>query len=178
MPAKHTSHEHCIFITDTSTTMPLWLNCKLHATACQMTPRIFSLTAYIQRRQGRWEEAIRNLERAIELDPRDLDRLYQIGVSYWGARRYAEEKSKLDRVLTIAPNDAAIKAERAFVELDWKADTGPLHQLIDEIRATNSAAMPKIASRWLLCALAERDAAAAKDALLASDEIPVTEQCC
>jgi serine/threonine-protein kinase len=137
------------------------------------SPGIFSLTAYIQRRQGRWEEAIRNLERALELDPRDRDRLYQIGVSYWGARRYAEAKSKLDRVLTIAPNDVAIKAERAFVELDWKADTGPLHQLIDEIRATNSAAMPKIASRWLLCALAERDAAAAKDALLASDKFPL-----
>ena len=37
------------------------------------------------------------------------------------------------------------KAERALVELNWKADTRPLHQLIDEIRATNPAAMPKIA---------------------------------
>src|SRR5215475_3703758 len=133
-------------------------------------PGIFSLTAYIQRRQGRWEEAIQNLERALELDPRDRDRLYQIGVSYWGARRYPEVKSKLDRMLTIAPNDVGIKAERAFVEVDWKADIGPLHQLIDEIRATNPAAMPKIASRSLLCALAERDVAAAKDALPASDE--------
>jgi TolB-like protein/Tfp pilus assembly protein PilF len=137
------------------------------------SPGIFSLTAYIQRRQGRWEEAIRNLERAIELDPRDLDRLYQIGVSYWGARRYPEVNSKLDRMLTIAPNDVAVKAERAFVEVDWKADTRPLHQLIDEIRATNPAAMPKIASRSLLCALAERDVAAAKDALVASDEFPL-----
>jgi TolB-like protein/Flp pilus assembly protein TadD/predicted Ser/Thr protein kinase len=137
------------------------------------SPGVFSLTAYIQRRQGRWEEAIQNLERAIELDPRDLDRLYQIGVSYWGARRYAELKSKLDRMLTIAPNDVAVKAERAFVEVDWKADTGPLHRLIDEIRATNPAAMPKIASRSLLCALAERDVAAAKDALVASDEFPL-----
>ena len=41
-------------------------------------PRIFSVTGYIQRRQGRWEEAIRSLERAIELDPRDLNRLFQI----------------------------------------------------------------------------------------------------
>ena len=30
--------------------------------------------------------------------------------------------------------------------------------------------MPKIASRWLICALGERDVAAAKDALMASDE--------
>ena len=60
--------------------------------------------------------------------------------------------------------------------VDWKADTGPLHQLIDEIRATNSAAMPQLAGLSLLCALAERDVAAAKDALLASDEFPLGRQ--
>ena len=35
-------------------------------------PRIFTLMGYIQRRQGRWEESTRNLERAIELDPRNV----------------------------------------------------------------------------------------------------------
>ena len=54
-----------------------------------------------------------------------------------------------DRMLTIEPNDLEAKAARAFVEVDWKADTGPLHQLIDEIRATNPAAMPQIAALWL-----------------------------
>jgi serine/threonine protein kinase/TolB-like protein/Tfp pilus assembly protein PilF len=136
-------------------------------------PRIFSVTGYIQRRQGRWEEAIRSLERAIELDPRNLNALGNIADSYGMARRYAEQKSKLDRMLAIEPNNVGVKAVRAFVEVDWKADTGPLHQLIDEIRATNPAAMPKIAFRWLPCALAERDIAAAKDALLASDEFPL-----
>ena len=63
---------------------------------------------------------------------------------------------------------------RAFVELDWKADTRPLHQMIDEIRATNPAAMPKVGNdAWLICALAERDVAAAKEALTAADEIPL-----
>ena len=56
------------------------------------------------------------------------------------------------------------------MEVDWKADTRPLHQLIDDIRATNPAAMPQIAGSWLDCALAERDVAAAREALLASDE--------
>ena len=81
-------------------------------------------------------------------------------------RCYAEQKSKLDRALSIASNDVAVKAERALVEVDWKANTGPLHQLIDEIRATNPAAMPKIADRWLLCAIAERDVAAANDVFI------------
>ena len=133
---------------------------------------VFELMGFIQRRQGRWEESTRNLERAIELDPRNVNTLYQLGLSYGGFRRYAEQKSKFDRILTIEPNNLGAKAERAFVEVDWKADTGPLHQVIDEIRATNPAAMPKIydSDAWLVCALAERDATAAKDALLVSDE--------
>ncbi len=136
--------------------------------------RIFRLTGYIQRRQGRWEESTRNLERALELDPRNINVLDQTGDSYKGLRRYAEQKSKLDRILTIEPNDIAVKAERAFVEVNWKADTGPLHQLIDEIGATNPAAMRgAVAFNWLRCALAERDVVAARDALLASDEFPL-----
>jgi serine/threonine protein kinase/Flp pilus assembly protein TadD len=129
-------------------------------------PHVFKLMGSIQRRQGRWEESTRNLERAIELDPRDLRNLVNAAGSYGMFRRYAEQKSKLDRALTVEPNNLEVKAQRAFVELDWKADTRPLHQLIDEIRATNPAAMPMIADRWLYCALAERDLTAAKDALL------------
>jgi TolB-like protein/Flp pilus assembly protein TadD/predicted Ser/Thr protein kinase len=135
--------------------------------------RIFTTMGLILRRQGRWEESTRNLERAIELDPRNVHTLYQIGGNYEFVRRYAEQKSKLDRALTIAPNDVVLKAAHALVDLNWKADTGPLHQAIDEIRATNPGAMPKIAGWWLLCALAERDVTAAKEALVASsDQFP------
>jgi TolB-like protein/Tfp pilus assembly protein PilF len=133
-------------------------------------PWIFSITGFIQRRQGRWEESTRNLERALELDPRSVNTLENIADSYAYLRRYAEQKSKLDRILAIEPNDVPAKADRAWVELNWKADTRPLHQLIDDIRATNPAAMRQIAPSWLDCALAERDVAAARDALLASDE--------
>ena len=58
-------------------------------------PRIFRLTAYIQRRQGRWEESTRNLERALELDPRNVNTLDSIGDSYGALRRYAERKIEL-----------------------------------------------------------------------------------
>jgi len=133
---------------------------------------IFHTMGLIQRRQGRWEESMRNFERAIELDPRNLITLRNIGDSYGIIRRYAEQKYKLDRMLTIAPNNLAVKANRAFLEVDWKADTGPLHHLIDEIRATNPAAMPKVADLWLCCALAERDVNSAKDAVIAAGANP------
>jgi TolB-like protein/tRNA A-37 threonylcarbamoyl transferase component Bud32 len=134
-------------------------------------PRIFRLTGFIQRRQGRWEESTRNLERALELDPRNVNTLDNIADSYAALRRYAEQQSKLDRILAIEPNDVPAKVGRAVAELNWKADSRPLRQLLDEIRATNPAAVPKIVSDELLtCALVERDPAAAQDALVRSDE--------
>src|SRR5205809_660770 len=137
--------------------------------------RIFRLTGYIQRRQGRWEESTRNLERAVELNPRDSETLVMgVAVNYWFLRRYAEAKPWLARALAFEPNDAFTKVWLAYVDFAWKADTRPLHQTIDSIRATNPAAVPSIAEFWLVCALGERDAAAAKDALIALGEEPMT----
>ena len=51
---------------------------------------IFSLKGYIERRQGRWEECIRDLERATELDPRNVLTLQQLALTYEQLRRYAE----------------------------------------------------------------------------------------
>ena len=101
------------------------------------SPRIFELTGYIARRRGAREEGVRNLERAVELDPRNFFTLQQLAISYHALRRYDQEIATLDRGLSIKPDDAEIKAGRALAFLDWKADTRPVHQTIDEIRAKN-----------------------------------------
>jgi serine/threonine protein kinase/tetratricopeptide (TPR) repeat protein len=147
---------------------------EVAARALPNDPRVCELEGYIERRQGRWEDAIRNLKRAGDLDPRNVFTLEQLALSYQLLRRYAETESLLDRVLTIEPNNLEIKAARAFVELDWKADTRSLHRLIDEIRATNPSATQTIANYWLFCALAERDGDGTKDALIATGENPIT----
>jgi serine/threonine-protein kinase len=134
--------------------------------------RIFRLTGYIQRRQGHWEESTRNLERAVELNPRDIETLHLgVAANYWVCRRYAEAKPCFARALAFEPNDALTKVWLAWVDFAWKADTRPLHQTIDSIRATNPASVPSIAPwKLLYCALAERDGTAAKNALIASSE--------
>jgi serine/threonine protein kinase len=134
--------------------------------------RVFELKGYIQRRQGKQEEAVRSLERAIDLDPRNSATLQQIALSYRHLRRFAEQKSVLDRALAIDPNDVVNNLERASLEFYWKADTRPLHQMLDSIRATNPAATQDIAEYWLLCALAEHDAAAARNAVIAAGQNP------
>jgi TolB-like protein/class 3 adenylate cyclase/Tfp pilus assembly protein PilF len=128
-------------------------------------PRIFELTGYILRRHGKQEEGLRNLERAIELDPRNIFIIQQMAISYEFLRRYAEAAVILDRGLTIAPNNADIRVARALVEFYWKADSRPLHQTIDSILAENPAAIASVADNWFFCALAERDPAAAERAL-------------
>jgi tetratricopeptide (TPR) repeat protein len=137
--------------------------------------RVFQLMGFVHRRQGRWEESTRNLERAIDLDPRNFYTLQQIAISYGVLRRYTEEKSVLDSALAIEPNNVDTKVALASVQFHWKADTRPLHQTIDSIRATSLAALPSVANDWLSCALAERDVAAARDALNAFGEVPLTD---
>jgi adenylate cyclase len=138
-------------------------------------PRIFEFTGYITRRRGQHEEGVRNLQRAVELDPRNLFTLQQLALSYRALRRSADEIATDDHALSIKPDDPQTKANRALALLDWKADTRPLHQTIDEIRAKNQEAIKSVADVWFLCALAERDAPAAEMALTALGDATFSE---
>ena len=138
-------------------------------------PRLPALKGYIERRQGHWQESTRSLERSLELDPRNFFTLQQIALSYGMLHRYADETSVLERALAVEPDDVNTKVEFAAVQFHWKADTEPLHQTIDSIRATNPGALPNVASDWFSCALAEHDLAAAKNALDALGDTGLTD---
>jgi tetratricopeptide (TPR) repeat protein len=130
-------------------------------------PRLFELTGYILRRRGDQEEGLRNLQRAVELDPRNFDTLQQIALSYQYLGRYAEAIAALDRALSIVPDNVETRATRGLWYLCWKADTRPLHQTIDAILAQGPSAIAPAADTWFQCALAERDAVSAERALVA-----------
>ena len=138
-------------------------------------PRLFELTGYILRRRGQQEEGLRNLERAVELDPRNYDILQQLAVSCQYLRRYPEEAAALDRALTIVPNDVAIRTGRASVDFNWKAETRPLHETINSILAGGPAAISDAVDDWFECALAERDPTAGERALVALGDNPCWE---
>jgi TolB-like protein/class 3 adenylate cyclase/Tfp pilus assembly protein PilF len=128
-------------------------------------PVVSELTGYIARRRGKQEEGLRYLERALQLDPRNFFTLQQIALSYYYLRRYGDAAAVLDRALEIKPDDAETEVTRALLELDSRGDTRPLHQTIDSLRVNNPAGLASVADSWLICALAERDPAAAEAAL-------------
>src|SRR5437588_8936800 len=135
-------------------------------------PRLFELTGYILRRRGQQEEGLRNLQHAVELDPRNFNTLQQIALSYQGLGRFAESIAALDRALAIVPDNAETRANRGLFYLCWKGDTRPLHQTIDAILAQGPGAIATAADTWFFCALAERDPAAAERALVALGDNP------
>jgi serine/threonine-protein kinase len=134
--------------------------------------RIYRLMGPIQRRQGHWEESTRNLERALELNPRDFETVETgITLNNMFLRRYvdyADKKSVLARTFAVFQDDSVRRLFQAEMELWVKADTRPLHKTLDSIRATNPEAT--FAESWFWCAMHERDATAARSALDAYGE--------
>jgi TolB-like protein/class 3 adenylate cyclase/Tfp pilus assembly protein PilF len=134
----------------------------------------FELLGFIDRRQGRWDESTRNLERAIELDPRNFYTLQQISLSYFNLRRFSDMAAVLDRAHAIVPHDVDTKVARALVDLRWRADTRPLHTVIDMALAENPSIASTLADTWLTLALCEHDFGTAARALAALGNNAVT----
>ena len=129
--------------------------------------QIFELAGYIDRRQGLWNESTRNLERAIQLDPRDFFMLQQIALSYQEFRQFGAMAAALDRALTIIPRDIDTRLTRALVELEWKADPKPLRETVAKVLSERPESAPDVAAQWFYLALCERDQAAIAQALAA-----------
>ena len=120
---------------------------------------VFRYTGFIDRREGHWEAATRNLERAVELDPRNFFILQQLALTYQSQRRYADEARTYDRALTIVPADPATRILRALIALDWRADIKPFQATLATLLAENRSVAPDVdLPRYALC---ERTAAAA-----------------
>jgi TolB-like protein/class 3 adenylate cyclase/Flp pilus assembly protein TadD len=124
---------------------------------------VFEYTGYIARREGHWEEATRNLERALELDPRNFFTLQQLALTYQAQHRYADQARTCDRALTIMPGHPLTRINRAQVALDWRADIKPFQTMLATLIAEDPSLAPDVDDPNL--ALCERTAAAAARAL-------------
>jgi TolB-like protein/cytochrome c-type biogenesis protein CcmH/NrfG len=120
---------------------------------------VFNMGAAIARRQGHWEQCIRDWERAIELDPRNVWLLTSVAQTDAVLRRFSEAAAALDRVLAVAPGDPSTLAWRGLVNVESQADTRPAYEAIQNIVRTDPSAVEAIAEQWIYLALCRRDAA-------------------
>jgi serine/threonine-protein kinase len=85
---------------------------------------IIEAIGLIQRRVGRWDEAIVALRRAIELDPRNINAYNSLAITYRSLRRFPDALATVDRVLAWAPTDTLalfVKANAFWATGDIKA---------------------------------------------------------
>src|SRR5437867_9097864 len=128
---------------------------------------VYSVTGWIDRRQGRWEDAVKNLEKAAELDPRNSIILNDRAVLYDVLRRYDDEESVFDRAIAANPSSATyFQMMRAEIELE-KGNTKTARTLLNSLPAGYDPDGAATSTRINL-ALYERDAGSAAKILVAS----------
>ena len=98
------------------------------------------------------------MERALELDPNNVFVLQQISSSYEALRDYGKDAVVLDRVLKLKPNDLDARINRAFLDVLWKADPHPLHELVESIIQQNPTSGIRLPVARVFLGLAERNA--------------------
>jgi len=94
---------------------------------------VASALGVIERRRGRWEESILHLERARQLDPRNISALWNLSETLTFLRRFREADEVLVEEERIAPEAHMIPIARAELLLRERGDTAPLRQALQRV---------------------------------------------
>jgi serine/threonine-protein kinase len=129
--------------------------------------QVLAVTSFIDRRQSRWDDAVANIEHALELDPRNWYYLQQLALSYHYLRRYADEAKASDRVIEIVPGDPLNRISRASLDAEWKGDLRPLRSAIDAALKQSPSSVGTFDQFYFGLALYERDILTAEKGLAA-----------
>jgi serine/threonine-protein kinase len=68
-------------------------------------PELVAAVGWVLRRQGRWEEAVAQFKREVELDPGSPRAEYDLAETLWLVRRFAEARPVAQRATEIAPDE-------------------------------------------------------------------------
>ena len=94
---------------------------------------VASALGVIERRRGRWEESILHLERARQLDPRNISSLWNLSETLTFLRRYREADQVLAEAAEISPEAHMIPIARADLALRERGDTAPLREALRRV---------------------------------------------
>ena len=127
--------------------------------------RIFEILGLIDRRQDRWDESIRNLEHAVNLDPRNVRLIGNLSETYSVLRRYTEAIAMANRAQALEPRATFWRVDPGWIKVAAEADTVTLRAVLNTIEAEGPASAAEVATMSFQLARQERDPAAAARAL-------------
>jgi TolB-like protein/Tfp pilus assembly protein PilF len=130
---------------------------ELAARTLPNNPTVFQLTGLMDRRQGRWAKAVRNLERASELDPRNENSLMSLITTCEMVQDYDGTRKAYDRWQLLKPNDVRPRLGRAAIERDERADIRPWREEMNKLLARDPKAAEQYKDGRFYLAMLERD---------------------
>ena len=130
-------------------------------------PELEQLSGMVARSQGRWRDAVHDLEKAASLQPGEVIICDDLVWVYRSMRRYADADRASARVLSLRPReDAALDLFfRATGPLEERADLAPLRQCVAEFAPANDTDRATRTVFRLILALCSRDPAGVERAL-------------
>src|SRR5262249_39992515 len=93
-----------------------------------------NVIAFVQRRQGKFDDAIQNQREAVRLDPRSSDGLRELADSLMWTRRYAEADGVIERAMAIAPDSPFESISKAVLHEAWKGESQLARAVLSELR--------------------------------------------
>ncbi len=91
-----------------------------------------SSIAWIQRRLGKFEEALKNLKTAFQLNPREHNLAKELGYTCEALRLYTEAEGYFDRAISLAPDRAASYISKAWIQIYKTGSTESARQVLDD----------------------------------------------
>src|SRR5436190_17946637 len=121
-------------------------------------------TAAVERRRGKWTQAIAAYQHAEQVDPRNPVMLYDSAQTYFGLRDWRTAAERMDRVLALFPDSFNVKIQRAYIEFLWKGSTAPIKAALESLPPNFDPYVVVTFARWDV-SLMDRDVVAAQKAL-------------
>ena len=123
------------------------------------------VTAAVDRREGHWEDALKNFHRAVELDPLDSATLQETGFTYSRLRRRAEGRDYMERAASANPDDIFGRSILWGLPYFDRGETATLRAQLDELLRVSPKDARRLSAFYVEIALAERNRVAAEQAL-------------
>jgi TolB-like protein/Flp pilus assembly protein TadD len=125
-------------------------------------PSILRAVAYIWRRKGNFEDALSNLKRVSEMNPRDAGTAAEVAVTYMALRRYPEAERYYDRSIFLEPDQVYSYAYKAWNYWLGEGSTEKARTTLEKMPRKMD---PGSVYFWFLQELYERDYKSALDRL-------------
>ncbi len=132
--------------------------------------RIFEWRGYIDRRQGRWQEAVRDFTHAIELDPRNRDLLFGAAFTCICLREYEQARKISDRGIALESKNNYTRLLPGWIDFHEQADTRSWQAILEQILTDDPASASDLTRQRFFLDLYRRDFVAADRALAALGE--------